>query len=161
MHELVFIRGDVGEDVMVNVVDLHFVEGIDGVAVSGVGGRFKDDLEPGGVGAAFLVEEEGADISEVGSCAGFRSTMGVRSTRVESFFDFFTPRHLQFVAAVDISAMVKWFWNEMQCKAESIKLSKSASKSFSYAYSSASRSYRTYPGPHRRWRPRSFGAVGL
>src|SRR5215475_4850288 len=43
-----------------------------------------------------------------------RSTMGVRSTRVESFFDFFTPRDLRGVAGVDISAMVEWFWNEMR-----------------------------------------------
>ena len=40
-----------------------------------------------------------------------RSTIGVRSTRVESFLDFFTPLDLRLVAAVDISAMVKWFWN--------------------------------------------------
>lgn len=42
-----------------------------------------------------------------------RSTMGVRSTRVESFLDFVTPRDLRFVVVVDISAMVEWFWNKM------------------------------------------------
>jgi hypothetical protein len=36
--------------------------------------------------------------------------MGVRSTRVESFFDFFTPCCFR----LDISAMVEWFWNEMR-----------------------------------------------
>jgi len=46
---------------VVDFVDLHFIEDIDGVAVGGVGGGFEDDLEPGGVGAAFLVEEDAAD----------------------------------------------------------------------------------------------------
>ncbi len=40
--------------------------------------------------------------------------MGVRSTRVESFFDFFTPCCFRFVVEVEISAMVEWFWNEMR-----------------------------------------------
>ena len=38
-----------------------------------------------------------------------RSTMGVRSTRVESFLDLGTPRVLRAVAGVEISAMVYGF----------------------------------------------------
>ena len=38
-----FVGGDVGEDVVVDFVDLHFIEDIDGVAVGGVGGGFEDD----------------------------------------------------------------------------------------------------------------------
>ena len=49
-----------------------------------------------------------------------RSTMGVRSTRVDSFLDFFTPRVLRSVVAVEISAMVEWFWNEMRREEDSI-----------------------------------------
>ncbi len=52
---------------MVDVTDLHFVEDVDGVAVGGVGGRFEDHLEPGGVGAAFFVKENGADVLEIGA----------------------------------------------------------------------------------------------
>src|SRR6202011_3726112 len=51
---------DVGEDIVVDCVDLHFVEDIDGVAVGGVAGRFEDDLEPCSVGAVFLIEEDRA-----------------------------------------------------------------------------------------------------
>jgi hypothetical protein len=41
---------------MMDLINLHFVEDIDGVAVGGVGGGFEDDFEPGGIGAAFFVK---------------------------------------------------------------------------------------------------------
>lgn len=66
LHELVFVGGDVGEDVVVDVIDLHFVEDSNGVAVGSVRGGFEDNLEPGGVGAVFLVEEDFAEVGEIG-----------------------------------------------------------------------------------------------
>ena len=66
LQKLRFVGSDVGKDVVADVVDLHFIEGIDGVAIGGVSGGFEDDLEPGGVGAAFLVEKDSADAVEVG-----------------------------------------------------------------------------------------------
>ena len=49
-----------------------------------------------------------------------RSTIGVRSTRVESFFDFLTPQDLRWGVEEEISAMVEWFWNEMRGVGDSI-----------------------------------------
>jgi len=49
-----------------------------------------------------------------------RSTIGVRSTRVESFFDFLTPRDLRWGVEEEISAMVEWFCNEMRGVGDSI-----------------------------------------
>ena len=55
-----------------DVVDLHFVEDIDGVAVGGVLCRLDNNVKPGRVGAVFFVEEDGTDGSLVNgfSCSG-------------------------------------------------------------------------------------------
>ena len=72
LHELEFVGSDVGEDVTMDVIDLHFVQDIDGVAVGGVYGRFEDNVEPCGVGAALLVEKDGANIGKIGGFSGLR-----------------------------------------------------------------------------------------
>jgi hypothetical protein len=51
-----FVESDVGKNIVVDVIDLHFIEDIDGVAVGGVFRGFEDDFEPGGIGSAFFVE---------------------------------------------------------------------------------------------------------
>lgn len=48
-----------------DIVDLHFVEDIDSVAKGGAFRGFDNDFEPGRVGAAFFIEEDGADGSLV------------------------------------------------------------------------------------------------
>ena len=48
-----------------DVIDGHFVEDIDRIFIGGVFGGFQDDLEPGGVGAPFFVQDDGADALEV------------------------------------------------------------------------------------------------
>jgi hypothetical protein len=55
-----------------DIVDLHFVEDVDGVAKGGVFRRFDNDFEPGRVGAAFFIEEDGADgmLVDRFSCGG-------------------------------------------------------------------------------------------
>ena len=53
-----------------DVVDGHFVEDGDCIFIGGVFGGFEDDLEPGGIGAAFFVEQDVADIPEIG-CGSF------------------------------------------------------------------------------------------
>jgi len=53
-----------------DVIDLHFVEDVDGVAVGGGLRGFDDDFEPGRVGAAFLIEEYGADGSLIDGFSG-------------------------------------------------------------------------------------------
>jgi hypothetical protein len=69
-EDLIFVRGDVDESIMADGVDLHFVKDIDGVAVVAVRRRFEDDFEPGGVGATFLIEDDGADGVEGDGFAG-------------------------------------------------------------------------------------------
>jgi len=61
MHQLRFVGRGIGQDIMMDIVDLHFVEDIDGVTEGGIFRGFDNDFEPGGVGAMFLIEEDGAD----------------------------------------------------------------------------------------------------
>lgn len=51
--------------IVMDVIDGHFVEYGDGVFIGGVFGGFEDDLEPGGVGPSFFVQDDVADAFEI------------------------------------------------------------------------------------------------
>ena len=55
-----------------DIVDGHFVEDGDRIFIRGVFGRLEDDLEPGGVGPSFFVEDDVTNAFEAGGFHGGR-----------------------------------------------------------------------------------------
>lgn len=66
LDDTIFDGSDIYKGVMVDIVDLHFVEDVDGVLVGSVFCGLEDDGEPGRVGVSFFVEEDVTDRFESG-----------------------------------------------------------------------------------------------